>query len=166
MNLQLSSYSYLLIMILTFFLLPQGTSSSFRKESHLPSSLMAMKEENEQAQQEVRLKEIPVDVEKNCGDQTQYKPVKVPIPNDSSFSGCDIEQDRRSPMGRNELVGYSCTLMNSPKGTGSTKMVKVDYWCSEHPDCGTLTSDEKKDAPKSYFKGTIVVKVKKVESQQ
>ena len=161
MNLQLSSYSYLLFIILTVFLLPQGTISSFRDEPHhLPYSLIGLKDQDEQGQQEMRLQEIPVDFEINCGEQDKVKTKDIPIPKNASFSGCKIEKDRRSPEGNEDVVGHTCKLRDSGK------IVRVKYWCKEHPDCSTFTPDKNKDAPKSFFKGTIVIKAKKVESQQ
>ena len=164
MNLQLPCHPYLLFMILTVFLLPQITSNLFEdKPSTLERhfSLISFKAGGSLVQQEKQLDEkVSFDLKTDCGEQPKPRTKDVKIPENFGFSRCEIIGERRNPPGRDDVAGYRCTAIDN------SKKVRVDYWCSEHPDCGTLTSDEKKDAPKSYFKGTIVVKVKKVESQQ
>ena len=165
MKFQLSYHSIITIFIAALFLLSPVTPKQSDDRLHflfpvIPADFLDNQgNAGDEFSQTVKVN-LAVRCNKNSGEIEET----ITIPAGYKYSGngkkCEtITNVQQNPIGRDVRKQCSC------EKSGQNKVI-VKVWWEEHPDCKTWRPASRKEEPKSFFRGTIVIKAKKVESQQ
>ena len=165
MKFQLSYHSIITIFIAALFLLSPVTPKQSDDRLHflfpvIPADFL----DNQTNAGDEFSEPVEVNLEARCNNNPDKFERTITIPNGYEYSAngkkCEtIENIQQTPLGRNVKKQCSC------EKSGQNEVIVKVKW-EENPDCKTWRPASGKEEPESFFRGMIVIKAKKVESQQ